>query len=289
MADRKGAVSSFSQTSRRQFLRVIAAGASAVFVPLGCSTEPPATRSLTEPESRLLAAFADHVLPPDDAPGGAGLGVVDYVEGLLTAFDSDPPRLFAGGPFSGRVPFPDADGNPSSSFPENQLQHFIALSRTQELGWRLRILGSAGVSGGGPNDAVLGPIVGLRDQLRSGLGAALARLPDPAAALSAEGTADLWAGLSDEFTQLLIDLTVEAAFAVPEYGGNRELLGWRIANFAGDSQPRGYTTYDPVRGVFRERPEAPVFSAEPSDPEPLGADNRALLASFIKLVGGSEF
>lgn len=246
-------------------------------------------RVLSEAESRLLAAFADHVLPPDEEPGGAGLGVVEYVERLLTAFDSDPPRLFAGGPFSGRVPFPDADGNPTSSFPENQFQNFITLSRTQELGWRLRLLGSAGVPGGGPNDAVLGPIVGMRDQLRSGLGAALAKLPDATSPLSSETVADLWAGLSDEFSQLLIDLTVEAAFSVPEYGGNRELLGWRIAHFAGDSQPRGYTSYDPVRGMFRERPDAPVFSAEPSDPAPLGDENRALLRNFIKLTGGSEF
>ena len=43
------------------------------------------------------------LIPPLDAhPGGAALGVADYVDGLLGAFAFDPPLIFAGGPFSGR-------------------------------------------------------------------------------------------------------------------------------------------------------------------------------------------
>ena len=30
-------------------------------------------------------------------------------------------------------------------------------------------------------------------------------------------------------------------YGAPEYGGNRDLVGWRYIDFEGDVQPRGYT------------------------------------------------
>ena len=30
-------------------------------------------------------------------------------------------------------------------------------------------------------------------------------------------------------------------YGAPEYGGNRDLVGWRSIGFEGDVQPRGYT------------------------------------------------
>ena len=58
----------------------------------------------TEPELRVIAAACDRLIPPDDegAPGAAAAGVADYIDTLLGAFMFDPPRIFAGGPFSGR-------------------------------------------------------------------------------------------------------------------------------------------------------------------------------------------
>ena len=59
---------------------------------------------LTEHQHAVVAAAADRLLPPhDDHPGGAALGVADYIDGLLGAFTFDPPRIWAGGPFSGRA------------------------------------------------------------------------------------------------------------------------------------------------------------------------------------------
>src|SRR5215470_9742246 len=55
-------------------------------------------------EYAVVEAAADRLIPPLDAhPGGAALGVADYVDNLLGAFTFDPPRIFAGGPFSGRA------------------------------------------------------------------------------------------------------------------------------------------------------------------------------------------
>ena len=60
--------------------------------------------SSTEHEYAVVAAAADRLIPPLDAhPGGAALGVADYVDSLLGAFTFDPPLIFAGGPFSGRA------------------------------------------------------------------------------------------------------------------------------------------------------------------------------------------
>jgi Gluconate 2-dehydrogenase subunit 3 len=39
---------------------------------------------LTETQRETLAAFADTIIPPDDAPGGAEAGAVAFVEDLLT-------------------------------------------------------------------------------------------------------------------------------------------------------------------------------------------------------------
>jgi hypothetical protein len=38
---------------------------------------------LTETQRATLAAFADVIIPPDDAPGGAAAGAVAFVEDLL--------------------------------------------------------------------------------------------------------------------------------------------------------------------------------------------------------------
>ena len=50
-----------------------------------------------ERELVVIAAALDRVVP-----GAAAAGVADYVDTLLGAFSYDPPRLFAGGPTSGR-------------------------------------------------------------------------------------------------------------------------------------------------------------------------------------------
>src|SRR5438552_2802844 len=72
-------------------------------------TPPPATQTphyFTDDERKALGALADAIIPPDGDPGGKDLGAVPYLEQLLTAFESDPPKVFAGGPFSGRAPNP---------------------------------------------------------------------------------------------------------------------------------------------------------------------------------------
>ena len=79
----------------------------------------------TDHEHAVVAAAADRLIPPlDEHPGGAALGVADYVDQLLAAFTFDPPLIFAGGPFSGRF------GG------EAGFAQFMPLSRLEEIAWR---------------------------------------------------------------------------------------------------------------------------------------------------------
>jgi hypothetical protein len=178
-------------------------------------------RFLTEHEHATVAAAADALIPPlDDHPGGAALGVADYVDHLLGAFTFDPPRIFAGGPFSGR-------GGGDASFAD-----FLELSRAEALAWRTRIEGSQGL----PEREFNGPVVGWQEVYRRGLAA----LGDDFCAVDArEQRRRLRA--QPELLEVLYPHACEGAYGAPEYGGNRETAAWQALGFPGDVQPRGYT------------------------------------------------
>jgi hypothetical protein len=182
------------------------------------STPP---RFLTDAEHRTLGAVADRLIPPlDDHPGGGALGVADYVDTLLAAFTFDPPRIWAGGPFSGR-----AGGEPGFA-------DFLALSPMEELAWRTRIEGS----GDDPARGFNGPVAGWQARYRDGLAALGADFAEQDA-----DEQDRRLAADPEFATLCYEHACEGAYAAPEYGGNRALAGWRAIDFPGDVQPRGYT------------------------------------------------
>jgi hypothetical protein len=175
----------------------------------------------------VVEAACERLIPPVDGhPGARALGVVDYIDELLGAFEVDPPRIWAGGPFSGRH-----GGDASFSA-------FLPLSSMEELGWRIRIEGSRGLAEREFN----GPVTGWQQEYRDGI-AALG--PDFASVPAAEQDARLDA--EPAFKQLLYEHACEGAYGPPEYGGNRDLAGWEAIAFPGDVQPRGYTD-DEVSG-----------------------------------------
>ena len=175
----------------------------------------------TADEHAVIAAACDRlILPTDGHPGGRALGCADYIDGLLDAFAVDPPRIWAGGPFSGR-----AGG-------EAAFARFLPLTRVEELAWRTRIEGSQGRAEREFN----GPVRGWQAAYREGLAA----LGTDFAALDATAQDARLADVS-EFRALLYQHACEGAYGAPEYGGNRDLAGWEAIEFPGDSQPRGYT------------------------------------------------
>jgi hypothetical protein len=153
-------------------------------------------------------------------PGATEAAVADYVDGLLGAFAVDPPRIWAGGPFSGRH-------GGAAGFAD-----FTPLSPLDELAWRTRIEGSRGI----PEREFNGPVVGLQEHYRAGLAA----LGDDFAVVDADAQVErLKANVT--FTEVLYEHACEGMYGAPEYGGNRNGAGWRGIGFEGDVQPRGYT------------------------------------------------
>jgi hypothetical protein len=153
-------------------------------------------------------------------PGATEAGVADYVDGFLGAFAVEPPRIWAGGPFSGRH-----GGDAGFAV-------FMPLSPLDELAWRTRIEGSLGI----PEREFNGPVVGLQERYRDGLAA----LGGDFATVDA-GTQDDRLRANRTFTDLLYEHACEGMYGAPEYGGNRKCVGWRAIAFEGDVQPRGYT------------------------------------------------
>jgi len=257
------------------------------------SSGPPTPRFFTDAERSALGALANAIIPPDDTPGGKDLGAVQYIETLLTAFDNadanHPPVIFAGGPFSGRAPYADDQGQPSKNFPPNSFSTFLALDRVKDAGFRLQIFGSSGLPGGAPNEKILGPVVGLRDQLRTGLATAIGGANPPLEQMTQDELIAYVNTFKSEFLQLLISLVSQGCFCPPEYGGNLGLAGWKLAHFEGDQQPLGYSVWSTALGKYVERPDAPMTTPTVTDPEPLDAEVISLIDDVVALLGGKAF
>ena len=175
-------------------------------------------RFLTPQEHAVVAAACDRLIPPDEtSPGAAAAGAADYVDGLLGAFLVDPPLVWAGGPFSGR-----AGGQASFA-------RFLPLSPVEELAWRTRIEGSRGRAEREWN----GPVVGLQESYRNGIAALGSDFAD-----APPDEQDRRLAATGDFARLLYQHACEAMYGAPEYGGNRDLAGWRAIGFPGDVLPR---------------------------------------------------
>lgn len=182
----------------------------------------------TPAERRLLENLLRALIPSDEQPGAIEAGGVEYIELLLNALVFDTPRLFGGGPFSGR------HGG------DRSFEKFVPLSRIEELAWRTRIEGSQGR----PEREFNGPTRGYRAMYAEGLArleeAARARQGASAEALSPEGALDLLSEVDPELRGLLYEHAVEAMYGDPVYGGNLGSVGWASIGYEGDRQPAGY-------------------------------------------------
>jgi hypothetical protein len=287
---------------RREVIQWVGATLAVGAIP-GCSSSsapmmvtmpkpPPLAPFLTTKQQNALAALADYVIPPDKDPGGAALGVVSYVEQLLTALEGEgTPRIFAGGPYSGRQPYASPDGTPSSTFPPDSFKTFLPLDRYRMAAWKLRLYGSDGVPGGGVNDHVLGKTIGYREQMTQALEAAMAAVQGK---LDASTPADqvklAFDSMPSEAKAFINELVIEGSFSSPEYGGNRNLGGFSICHFEGDSQPLGYSLFDETTGTYKERPDAPVSTANPGpDPDPMDAATQSLISTLVTFAGGRVY
>ncbi len=189
---------------------------------------------LTAHELTTLTALTDRLLPgpPEDpTPGAVEAGVPHAIDLLLGAFNLDPPLIIAGGPFSNRA-----------GAKRDDFAHFVPLDRQAELGWRIRLEGSKGIK----EREFAGPVKGLQQIYREGLALLdeLARKADNTNFADAPVTVQkqiLGEARLLTFLGAAMTNTLEAMYGPPEYGGNRNRVGWTSNGWAGDNQPRGYT------------------------------------------------
>ncbi len=230
--------------TRRTVLRGAAALGLAVFVPVGRGGDPAGAAVvvdgdgplfLTAHELATLRALVDRFVPgpPEDPdPGAVAAGCAEAIDALLGAFLVDPPRIYAGAPFSDRA-----------GSEVNYFEQFLPLDDYEATAWRLRIEGS----GGRPELEFNGPVPGYQRTYRDGLAALDAAAPDGLgfADLPAPARDAILRTSDDPAVAALVDVafphTLELLYGPPEYGGNRELVGWQLIGWDGDVQPRGWT------------------------------------------------
>ena len=195
---------------------------------------------LSDQEYATLRAACAQMLPSGEGtPGAEEAGVADYIDGFLGAFTFDPPRIWAGGPTSGRK------GGVAG------FAAFHPLSPLDELAWRMRIEGSRGL----PEREFNGPVVGLQERYREGLAALGADFTE------VDGREQRRRLREDEdFCELLWEHCCEGMYGAPEYGGNRDTVGWALHRLRGR---RAATGLQRRRGVAAVTPDAIIIGSGP--------------------------
>jgi hypothetical protein len=255
----------------------------------------------------VIQALGTH----DSAADVDGSGTVDAADVALTqrsifgsalagppAFAGRP--LFAGGPFSGRTPFPDpATGMPSTNFPPNSFLNPLPLPRVKRLAWTVRLLGAAAVPevGDNPLATSLGD-VDMRRRYREGVAQVNALSAgqfgasfDQLDAMQQDVIVAMVKTQNGSFYDLIINHTIEGMLCAPEYGGNRDTVGWQLTHFDGDSQPLGYTIFDTTTQDYVERPDKPNSTIDPDDTCAGFSDDMTTFLDFVirVLTGGTKF
>jgi hypothetical protein len=229
-----------------------------------------------------------------DADGDGTVNAADTARAAAAVFDARP--VYAGGPFSGRQPQPHfptgstpchlchiaplqevatATGSAAATtvdnYPPDYFNQFLQPSRLQALSWKIRILGADAVPEVTDNPlARTFSETDLRRKYRDGLASLESTSQQLYGKSFVQLTSSQQTGVFDkvdaDFVTLMTGHTIEGLLCAPEYGGNRDRLGWQLVRFDGDSQPLGYEIYDEtVPGNYRERPDKPNSGPNPDE------------------------
>jgi gluconate 2-dehydrogenase gamma chain len=230
----------------------VAVASAALLGAEGCTSSASSGRTLrffTADQAAVVEAATARIAPgPADDPAEAGhpgareadvTGYIDSMLGALGSLEDAAPLVFAGGPWSNR----------HTSGPD-LMARFLPLDPVSRIAWRRRL-------------------TGWQQQYRQGI-ATLDKLAggDFTKATGAKQDKILVMSAVSDFVSLLFEHTIEGLYAAPEYGGNRDLTGWKEIGFPGDIQPRGYTADE-------------VSRSDGHDP----VDNTGIVADVLKLLG----
>jgi len=266
----------------------------------------------------VLHASGDAVSCPHggDVNGDGLVDDADVVAAESAVFGARP--AYGGGPFSGRnrqpnhlpigntrcevchsanagaaaTPRGGAGAAGTNVYPPNAFRQFLPLSRLHRLSWTVRLLGVDAVPALKDNPlAGSGPDVNLRARYREGL-ASLDTLSAPQrfVDLPPADQAKVLDQAAPDFVNLLQRHVIEGTLCAPEYGGNRDRLGWQLVRFDGDSQPLGYEIYDAALGGYVEREDKPNSGPDVGERCDPFSDAMAEFLSLISTAtGGGRF
>jgi hypothetical protein len=173
---------------------------------------------------RTLRALTARLVPgpPEDPdPGAVEAGAAEAIDLLLDAFACAQPPIHA-----------RLEGG------------FVPLDPVAELGWRIRLEGSRGL----PEREFAGPVKGLAQLVSDGLALLDRRSREAHGVDFADAPRAAQDALLDApneqlgaFVGLALELTLEAVYGPPQYGGNRDRAGWKPLDWPGFTQPQGFT------------------------------------------------
>ena len=214
---------------RRRVLQAAGLAGLAVLLPpellAACTTPAPSAKGESHPflvfdahEASVVEEASARLVPgPHDDPlekghpGAREANVTRYIDTMLGALTLRPARVFAGGPFSERA-----------GAPIDEMAKFLRLTPAQVSGWTTRL-------------------AGLRAQYRQGVKALDHMAGGDFTKLGAYKMDEILAQDPGGFMSLLFTHAIEGMYSVPEYGGNKDLVGWHEISWPGDRQPRGYS------------------------------------------------
>jgi gluconate 2-dehydrogenase gamma chain len=164
--------------------------------------QPEPLLTLTETEHAFLVAAADAFIPIDElSPSGSQCGVVAFIDRQLAGAYGNGARLYRDGPFP--------KGKP-------------------ELGYQLPL---------NPREFFRAGIAAANEWSRKTYGKDFDRLAaaDRDAALKAmeAGKAEFSGSSSRMFFEALLQISMEGFFADPVYGGNRDMVAWKMVGYPG--------------------------------------------------------
>ena len=236
--------------SRRAFLKGAGAVAAAVVMPACDRDGTGKTHALTETvqykfftadEARIIEAAVSRLIPADETgPGAIEADVPRFMDRQLAGSWGTGDGLYRSGPWQAGKP---------------------------EQGYQLQLT---------PADLFRTALRGIAEDLRKRGSESLARLkPDEQDAYlrSLETNSHDLAGVpSDVFFKSLLELTIEGFFADPVYGGNKDMVGWKLVGFPG-AYANFYEFVD-QHGIAFNRPPMSI-GQDPSGTAHAHADGRS--------------
>lgn len=196
------------------------------------AVEPEGLQYFTIQQARVVHDLTGRIFPSDDnGPGAPEAGVVYFIDHQLNAAWGQGEHWYMEGPFAGRDPTDPFQGEGDESEEETEVP-WGETTPAQTQGWQYAL---------SPNEAYDWGIDAVERHVRSTYDAAsFADLDgdqqdEVVAALEAGEVETFQEGpiQASDFFALVRQNTLEGMFSDPTYGGNREMVGWRLKGFPG--------------------------------------------------------